>query len=247
MNCVQYGGQTTATDMEGMVVDEQTGELRLREESEDRGRQSDSRGSALDETMFADRGEVSRMIVNAERRNNDLGHEWRRGGQRFCACRRHGLLAAAQCVPQLSRKRSIHQQQCKWQWQRECRQETQTGWLAQWANCTQQTAQDGFRPVCGEGRGNEWGWLDAELQTGDAEGQIGAESTGIGSSRNGDVICKARNKVTCSVRNSLNALNDFWWMGCLQLCGISVSNTARQRHVYICHVKKSDMYKWVEE
>ena len=75
MNCVQYGGQTTATDMEGMVVDEQTGELRLREESEDRGRQSDSRGSALDETMFADRGEVNRMIVNAERRNNNLGHE----------------------------------------------------------------------------------------------------------------------------------------------------------------------------
>jgi hypothetical protein len=85
------------------------------------------------------------------------------------------------------------------------------------------------------------------LQTEDAEGQIGAESTGIGSSRNGDVICKARNKVTCSVRNSLNALNDSWRMGCLQLCGISVSNTARQRHVYICHVKKSDMYKWVEE
>ncbi|PAV76844.1 hypothetical protein WR25_25950 [Diploscapter pachys] len=193
MNCVQYGGQTTATDMEGMVVDEQTGELRLREESEDRGRQSDSRGSALDETMFADRGEDT---------NEDEGSDSVPVGDMDFS----QLLSAF--LNSTANDQSISNN----------------------ANGNGSVNADKKRKLDDllneQIAHSKLPKMDFDLfVTEDAEGQIGAESTGIGSSRNGDVICKARNKVTCS------------------LCGISVSNTARQRHVYICHVKKSDMYK----
>ena len=54
---------------------------------------------------------------------------------------------------------------------------------------------------------------------------------------NGLVDSKAKNKVTCQVNFTLGRSNP------IQVCRVEVCNTARQRHVFMIHVKQDDMYK----